>query len=102
MAIVSRALIDQRQLAAAIEGARTKLGPEVVQLAYSVGEDSAGDSAIFFDVTLADWAASEVTLTDMTEGIVTTLLNEVQPIENWGLHPYFNFRGQRATKDNGA
>ncbi len=102
MAIVSRALIDQRQLAAAIERARVKLGPEAVQLSYSVGEDSTGDSAIFFDVTLADWAANEVTLTDVTEGIVNTLLSEVQPIENWGLHPYFNFRAQGEVKDHGA
>jgi hypothetical protein len=83
-----------RELATEIEKAQSKLGPETVHLTYRVEEDSNGVPAIFFRIILADWASREETLTSFTRRIIKTLLDEVKPIENWGLHPYFNFGSQ--------
>lgn len=98
MAIIPGGLVYQKELAAEIEKARAKLGPEAVQLTYRVTEDSTGDPAIFFRIVLTDRAAREETLHDITEGMITTLLADVKPIEDWGLHPYFNFSSQSEFK----
>ena len=70
----------------------SKLGPEAVHVAYRVREDSTGDPSIFFRIVLADESTGRDTLIDVTGRIVTVLIDELQPIDNWGLHPYFNFR----------
>ncbi len=92
--MVSSGFVHQGQLDVAIESAVGKLGPEAVHVAYRLGEDSTGEASIFFRIVLADSAAREENLTEITGSIVTTLFDEVRPIENWGLHPYFNFRSQ--------
>ena len=92
--MVPSGFVHQAQLDAEIKSAVGKLGPEVVHVAYHLGADSTGEPSIFFRVVLTDAAAREETLTETTGRIATTLFNEVRPIENWGLHPYFNFRSQ--------
>jgi hypothetical protein len=94
MPIFSSGLVDQGQLDAEVESAIRKLGPEAVHVAHSLGADSNGEPAIFFRVVLADSAAREDTLTETTGRITTILFDGVRPIENWGLHPYFNFRSE--------
>jgi len=94
MPMVPSGFVHQGQLDTEIKRAVRKLGPEAVHVAYSVGEDSTGEPSIFFRIVLTDTAAREETLTDITGRIVTILFDEVRPIENWGLHPYFNFRSQ--------
>ena len=91
MPIVSNGL---GQLDAEIKSAVGKLGPEAVHVAYRLREDSTGEPSVFFRIVLADSAVREDTLFDITNSIATTLLDEVRPIENWGLHPYFNYRSQ--------
>ena len=85
-------LVHQGQLDADIKSAIGKLGPEVIHVAYSVGADSTGEPSIFFRIILTDAAAREETLAEVTGRIATFLFDEVRPIEDWGLHPYFNFR----------
>jgi hypothetical protein len=85
-------LIQQRELAAHIEQARASLGPEVAHVAFRVGEDSTGEASIFFRITLLDWATAENVIADVTGRVATTLFDEIRPLENWGLRPYFNFR----------
>jgi hypothetical protein len=87
-------LIHRGQLDSVIEDAIAKLGPDVAHAAYRVREDSTGDPSIFFRITLTDAAARRDILMDTTHRIRTTLFDELRPIENWGLHPYFNFRSQ--------
>jgi hypothetical protein len=94
MPMVPIGFVHQGQLDSEIKAAIRKLGPEAVHVTYSLGPDSAGDPSIFFRIVLADAATKEDTLTDVTGRITTILFEEVRPIENWGLHPYFNFRGQ--------
>jgi len=86
--------VHQGQLGAEIKSAVSKLGPEAVHVAYSIREDSAGEPSLFFRVVLTDAAAKEDTLADVTWGISKRLIDEIRPIENWGLHPYFNYRSE--------
>jgi hypothetical protein len=91
---VSSGLVHQGQLDDEIKSAVGKLGPEAVHVSYSIGADSTGEPSVFFRIVLADAAIGEDTLTEITGRIATILLDEVRPIENWGLHPHFNFRSQ--------
>jgi hypothetical protein len=70
------------QLDAEIKSAVGKLGPEAVHVAYRLREDSTGDPSIFFRIVLADSAFREKSLTEVTNSIATTLIDEVRPIEN--------------------
>lgn len=91
MAIVPSAHVHQSQLAADVENAKKKLGPEAIEVSYRLEADSTGEPSIFFRIILADWATAEENLPAVTGRIATTLFTEVRPFENWGLHPYFNF-----------
>jgi hypothetical protein len=102
MAIVPAGLVHRGQLDIEIKTAVGKLGPEATHVSYSLGEDSTGEPSIFFRIVLTDTAAGEENLADITGRIATALFNEIRPIENWGLHPYFNFRSvseQQRRKD---
>jgi hypothetical protein len=94
MAIVTAGLVHLGQLDAEIKRAASRLGPEAAQVAYRLREDSTGEPSIFFRIVLADAAAKEETLAEVTSRIALVLIEEVRPIENWGLLPYFNFRSQ--------
>jgi|SRR5450432_841493 hypothetical protein len=102
MPMVPSGFVHQGQLDAEIKSAVGKLGPEAVHVAYNLSADSTGEPSIFFRIVLADAAAREDTLTEITGRIATILFDEIRPIENWGLHPYFNFRShseQQRRKD---
>jgi len=60
---------------------------------HTIDADTSGDPAIFFRSILADWAVDENTLADVTGTIARILVEQIRPIENWGLIPYFSFRG---------
>lgn len=85
-------LVQQRELLAGIEQAKAKLGPEVAHVAYRLRDDSTDEPSIFFRITLHDWATGESGLYELTDRVRTTLLDEIRPIEDWGLRAYFNFR----------
>jgi hypothetical protein len=87
-------LIHQRELDTQIERAKASLGPEVAHVAYRIGEDSTGAASIFFRITLRDSATAENVITDVTGRVATILFDQVRPVEDWGLRPYFNFRGE--------
>lgn len=91
--VVPTGFVDQAQLASAVGKAAHALGPEVVRVKHAIGADTSGDPAIFFRIVLADWAVDEESLADVTGKIATTLFDEIRPYENWGLVPYFSFRG---------
>lgn len=94
MPMVPSGFVHRGQLDAEIKNARRKLGPEAVDLFYNLDADSTGEPSIFFNIVLADAATREETLADTTGIIAMALFDELRPIENWGLHPYFNFRSQ--------
>lgn len=94
MPIVPLGFVSHAQLTEEVNRAITKLGPEVVRVRYSVGEDNTGDPAIHFRIVLTDGASREETLGEVTEQIRRTLSDELRSFENWGLFPYFRFRSQ--------
>ena len=63
-----------------------------MRVAYSIGNDSTDDPAIFFRTVLTDAASREDRLADVTERVASALSNSIRPIDNWGLMPYFSFR----------
>src|SRR3954470_14091578 len=91
MAIVPSGLVHQAQLAADIERAKEKLGPEALDVSYRLDKDSTGEPSIFFRIVLADWATEEDRLPEVTGRIAAALFDEIRPYENWGLSPYFNY-----------
>ena len=85
-------MIHQGELAAQIGHAKSSLGPEVTHVAYRIREDSTGAPSIFFRITLLDWAMAENLIADLTGQVAAVLFDEIRPLDNWGLRPYFNFR----------
>ena len=85
-------LIHQSALQETIDKAKSLLGPEVSHLAYRVGEDNTGTASIFFRITMQDIAMTETAISECTGRVATALFDEIRPLENWGLRPYFNFR----------
>jgi hypothetical protein len=98
--------MNYTQLTSVVDKAIRKLGKEVVRVRYNIGEDHSGDPSMFFRIVLSDAASREDTLMKVTKRIKTILYEEIHPIENWGLFPYFNFRSkseqaERKGKDPG-
>jgi hypothetical protein len=91
--VVPTGFVHQAQLSTAVDRAVLKLGDQVVRVRHSIGSDTSGEPAIFFRIILPDSAVQEATLADVTGRIATTLFEELRPYENWGLTPYFRFRG---------
>lgn len=98
MPMVPRGFVHQGQLDSEIKSAVRKLGPEVVHVTYRLSEDSTGEPSIFFRIVLTDAATREDILTETTGRIATILFDEIRPIENWRLHPYFNFSSESEQK----
>jgi hypothetical protein len=66
----------------------------VVNLRYTVENDWSGDPAIFFWITLSDEAARRPVLSRTSRNIMDFVTQRLDPIGQWGLIPYFNFRSQ--------
>jgi hypothetical protein len=100
---VPTGFVNQAQLAEKIDATIRNLNPqEVVHVAYSIGNDSTDDPALFFRIVLTDAASREDRLADVTGRVESTLSTSIRPIQNWGLTPYFSFRSyseQRGRND---
>ncbi len=94
MPMVPTGIARQTDLASQIRKAIRKLGKDVVRVNYSFGSDSTGEDAIFFRLLLTDAASREGHIAHVMRRITTTLYDELHPQENWGLLPYFTFRGK--------
>ena len=68
--------------------------PGVVNLRYTIENDWSGDSAIFFWITLSDEAARRPVLSQHSRRITDFITQRLDPVGQWGLIPYFNFRSQ--------
>ena len=94
MPITSRAIFKRTELDEEIKSVLSKLGPEVVHTAYRLREDSTGEPAIFIRIVLADEATREDIFFANTRRIVSAIWDELNPVDNWGLFAYVNFRSQ--------
>ena len=66
----------------------------VVNLQYTIDNDWSGDPAIFFWITLSDEAARPAILSQNSRRIMDSITQRLDPIGQWGLFPYFNFRSE--------
>jgi hypothetical protein len=68
--------------------------PGVVNLRHTIDNDWSGDPAIFFWITLSDEAASPAVLSQTSRRIMDFITQRLDPLGQWGLIPYFNFRSK--------
>jgi hypothetical protein len=66
----------------------------IVNFRYTVENDWSGDPAIFFWITLSDEAARREVLSKTSRCIMDFITRRLDPVGEWGLIPYFNFRSQ--------
>lgn len=96
---IARAFAQQPQFFAAVAGAASGLPHSVVSVRPSLGTDWNGESAVFFQIVLAD-GTPRGQLLNLTKQISQAIVQQVQPLEEWGVLPYFNFRTQSEQAKN--
>jgi len=89
-----RAFAQQPLFQAAVGRAALRLAPQVVDIIPTLGNDWRGEPAVFFMVILADAASRRDQLLKVTNQASAFIAQHVQPLEEWGVLPYFNFRSQ--------
>jgi hypothetical protein len=90
---VPAGFINQTEVEKAVDEFIRTLGPEVVRVRWNIGTDSTDDTALFFRVVLADSVAVDrKTFVETAQRITASFFEKLQPLENWGLFPYTNFR----------
>jgi hypothetical protein len=94
--------INETEVAKAVDQVIANLGPEVVRVRYNIGEDSTGDTALFFRVVLSDSVAVDrQSFFDAAQRVTATLREQLQSLENWGLFPYVRFRSNAEQNELG-
>ncbi|HTR39870.1 MAG TPA: hypothetical protein VMH80_28550 [Bryobacteraceae bacterium] len=91
---VPRAFVHQAEFQGAVARAARKLGRDVVNVIPTLGDDWTGEPAVFFMVILVDSATRRDLLLNNVNKVSQTLIEQVQPLEEWGVYPYFNFRSE--------
>lgn len=66
----------------------------MVSVIPTLGDDWSGEPAVFFMVILADAATRRDQLGRISNQVSEAIVQQVQPLEEWGVLPYFNFRSQ--------
>ena len=89
---IARAFARQAQLDEAVGYLKPALGSDVVTLRYTLGQDWSGEPAIFFRVVLSEQASRRDQLRSATHQIENAIMQRLQPLEEWGVLPYFSFR----------
>jgi hypothetical protein len=91
---IAKAFAQQALFFAAVaQAAATLPGQTVASITPTLGTDWDGESAVFFQVVLAD-GTPRAQLLNLTKQISQAIVQQVQPLEEWGVLPYFNFRTQ--------
>ncbi len=86
---IAKAFAHQAQFLAAV--AQVALPPQVLSVTPTLGTDWNGESAVFFDVILADNSVPRSELLALTKQIRWDIVRGIRPLEEWGVLPYFNF-----------
>lgn len=91
---VPTAFAHQARFEAAVALAAQRLAPHVVSVIPTLGDDWSGEPAVFFMVILADAATRRDQLGRISNQVSEAIVQQVQPLEEWGVLPYFNFRSK--------
>jgi hypothetical protein len=89
-----RAFAQQPLFQAAVARATQQLAPHVVDIIPTLGNDWSGEPAVFFMVILADSSSRRDQLLRVTNQVSNFIDRQVEPLAQWGVLPYFNFRSQ--------
>lgn len=92
--MIARAFVHQALLDKAINDLGPTLGPDVVRLTYTLGQDWSGEPAVFFRIVLSDRASRRDRLHNATNQIENAIMQRLEPLEQWGVLPYFSYRSQ--------
>jgi hypothetical protein len=92
--ILPRALVNETQFESAVSEVERMLRPEVVRVRYELGDDSTGEPSVFFRILLSDPASRREQLGYVASRISTEIVRRIEPLEQWGVLPYFTFRSQ--------
>jgi hypothetical protein len=94
---VPTGFVNQAQLGEAVsEAAKLLDAREVRQVRFTLGPDADGEPSIFFGILLTPYATHPSRFANVTGRVTTTLFDELQPFNRWGLQPYFNFTSDPA------
>jgi hypothetical protein len=91
---VPTAFVQQAQFQSAVNRAAQQLRPHVIDLTFTLGNDWSGEPAVFFMVILSNAASRRDQLLTTTRQVSNAIVQIVQPLEQWGVLPYFNFRSE--------
>lgn len=91
---ITRAEAQDTAFAEAVEKVVANLGPDVVRVRYNFEPDSTGDPGVFFRVLLTDEAAKRERLFSVMQEIERAIVWGVEPFEQWGVWPYFDYRSE--------
>lgn len=91
---VPRGVAQPGQLAAAIADIERMLGANVVRLRYAIGTNWSGEPAIYFRILLSDPASRRDRLHGVASRAEAVIQEQLDPLNSWGLVPYYNFRSQ--------
>jgi hypothetical protein len=89
---IARAFIHREEFFAAI--ANVPLPPGVIEVRPVLGTDWDGEPAVFLRVILADNAVPRPQLLAFTKQISRAIVQQVRPLEEWGVLYYFDFLTQ--------
>lgn len=86
--------MEQEQFAAAVADVERLLSPQVVRVRHTLGHDWSGEPAVFFRIVLSEANSNRDQLWEVTNRISNLIEDRIEPLEKWGVLPYFNFRSQ--------
>jgi hypothetical protein len=92
--LIPRAYKQRAQFASAVAEVERKLIPRVVRIRHTLEDDWSGEPAVFLRIVLPDDATESGRLFDITSPICTEIIQQVEPLKQWGVLPYFNFRSE--------
>ena len=94
MVYLPKAFAQPARFQAAVARVARSLAPDVASVFCSLGNDWSGDPAVFFTVVLSDSASRSGELLNASNQASQVIVQRVEPLEKWGVLPYFNFRSQ--------
>jgi len=93
---LTRAFVKRAQFEAAVAKVARRLGPDIISVTPTLDNDWSGEPAVFFLVILSDAASKRDQLLNVTTRVSDAIDRELQPLEKWGVLPYFNYNSESA------
>jgi hypothetical protein len=91
--VLTRAFLQQAQFAAAVAEVERQLYPDALRIRFTVDEDWTGDPAVHFRILLPDEVCESGKILPATRKIREKIEKDIDPMEEWGVMPYYRYRG---------